>query len=181
MKARLLFLGGLPGAGKSTLSEALARNVLSVEAVNAGSLIPEARLSSGMSERQHTIIDAVDTLRQRLSARSLILDGHYTLQTEDDVSRVDPQLFVELGVDDYCILVTDPALIATRLRQRAPASTRWWDGTTDQLVAFQDLELEHARIVAGEAGKPLNVLTGDGYDHLLGLVVSGRDDGEGSR
>jgi adenylate kinase len=173
MTSRLLFLGGLPAAGKSTLSESLARDIPSLAAINAGSLIPKDRLSLDVTERQRSIIEAVSALRRPDTAPSLILDGHYTLQAGVDVSRVEPRFFVELGIDDYFILLQAPELIATRLRQRAPASNRWWDGTSGQVAALQDLELAHAREVASLAGKPLHALTGDRYDQLR-VLVEGR-------
>jgi adenylate kinase len=165
---RIVFLGGIPGSGKTTLARGIATRTGAVH-VTAGDLIRAARRDAESSGRirVHGAADAgdnqqllVDGFRRLVatSDASFLLDGHFVVPSENGPIPVRPEIFVALGVHALAVLLVDPQVSRARLRERGEQA-RWWDGSADSLRILQDLELEAARGAAVALGVNVHELS----------------------
>lgn len=155
----LIFVGGIHGAGKTALCEALAESIGAVH-YSAGRII-QNRLAAEQTGRDKTVSDvnanqrallaAVDELR--LSATSILLDGHFTVLSADGgVSEIPVEVFWSLQPRALIVVDTDPEEAAERIRKR--------DGTIyprSILEALRDSEIRHAQVVSQALVVPLLV------------------------
>lgn len=149
----MIFLGGVHGVGKSSMcSEAVQRIGLTV--FGASAIIRAERQVPSVDSRtavrdvrgnQELLIEGV---RKRVlgSSGHFVLDGHFALRTLDGaIERIDPAVFVALGIDHLICVQDDPQAIAARLLDRDGAIHAW-----DEIAALQSEELDHAEYVSGE-------------------------------
>ena len=168
---RLVFLGGLPGCGKSTVGQALDRQGLAVHVV-AGALISDSQPTAGVYQRpvvdlpnaestQSLIVDRLKRLRWNLGTSSILLDGHFVVPTPNSLYRVSLNVFESLQIDKFAMIHCDPDLAFKRLRARG--QREWWNASVDQITAYQHEELAHAHAIASALGRQLHVIdsTGD--------------------
>jgi adenylate kinase len=159
MDRSIAFLGGIPGTGKTTLSEAVARATGCVH-VKASQLIregrsvlaerPEVRDRSDADLNQRFLIAGLERL-YAVDGRPILIDGHFVVPTNEGMYAVPPVVFEALRPSSVALLELDPGICATRLRARdiLPA---WWDGTVDSLELLQREEracFERVRRVLG--------------------------------
>ena len=178
---RILFVGGVHGVGKTTLSKTLGQR-LSLPHYSAGTLISERKQDLATSDKavadvsgnQDVLVEALKSLI--LPERILILDGHFCLlDKEARIQRVSLETFRLLGPIAAIIVHDDPSLIQERLMER---DGRQYD--VDQIERFQKAEIEHALNVAERFGVPTQLFRSTQTDeaqefirsHLLGETES---------
>lgn len=172
---RLIFIGGVHGAGKTTLSCRVAE-ILGAEHVTAGDLIKAAAIPAGTSAIR--IVDKavanVDANQERLlrglysycaqlqSAKAqpcgLLLDGHFCLlDPMEHATKIPFHVFDKLRPVAILLIETDPETVAHRLIAR--------DGSAPSIEALRALteqECAHAASVAKRLHAPMYRTAGDG-------------------
>lgn len=157
---RLCFVGGVFGAGKSTLCQEIART-LPARHVKASELIqfqPQSTDSTGKAvdrvhENQKRLVEALDALR--LQAGIILLDGHYCLwNSNHSVIPVSLETFRRLNPSALVLVDVAAHAAVGRLYQR--------DGNfldPGLLQTLLEAERAQARAVAAALDVPL-VVTG---------------------
>ena len=124
---RIVFLGGIPGAGKTTLAQKLAINGLCVH-VRASQLIrdaraleverPEVQSPSESDDNQELLVRAFEEVRAK-ARTPIVLDGHYVIPTTTGPVRVADNIFARLAIDVAALIEED-----TRKKSRTAASQK---------------------------------------------------------
>lgn len=160
----LVFLGGPPAAGKSTVAAAVRTHFPRVIVVNAGAFIRSRLGAGGAGDRvpvadgaaatrlQEILVDAVGELRRSVDG-PILLDGHFAVPTPGGPQPVDTAVFAGLGCTTLVQLDATAAELAERLLRRGGAA--WWDGSIGMLDDLRDTDLRQARLVAEGLGLPL--------------------------
>lgn len=155
----LIFVGGIHGAGKTTLCRKLAETIDATH-YSAGQLIqdwlttesPSHKPVESVDGNQRALVAAVDEIR--LSHGTVLLDGHFTLLTSrGGISEIPIKVFKTLQPVVLLLLDTQPREVVTRLRAR--------DGIEydESLFSeFRDREISHAKAVSRTLGVRLEVL-----------------------
>ncbi|NMM06120.1 ATP-binding protein [Polaromonas sp.] len=162
----MIFLGGVHGVGKSSMCfEAAQRIGLTV--FGASAIIRAERQAPSVDSRtavrdvrgnQELLIQGVRK-RGPESSGHFVLDGHFVLRTLDGaIERIDPAVFVALGIDYFICIQDDPQAIAARLLDRDGAILM-----VDDIAGLQSEELDHARYVSRELKIRLDVI--QAFDH----------------
>ncbi len=162
----MIFLGGVHGVGKSSMcSEAAQRIGLTV--FGASAIIRAERQVPSLDSRtavrdvrgnQELLVQGV---RKRVpeSSGHFVLDGHFALRTLDGaIERIDPAVFVALGIDHFICIQDDPQAIVARLLDRDGAIH-----AVDEIADLQSEELDHAEYVSGKLTIQLDVI--QAFDH----------------
>lgn len=195
MSTTVIFLGGIPGAGKSTLGRQLQNALPTLLHLSAGELLAAelgqrssrhllAEVHDGeraavratasdqeQAERFQDII--IEGFRRRRSAHRgpILLDGHFVVPTLTKFHPVTTHVFRQLGVVRLALLDVRLAQIGRRLRMRG--ETHWWDGSLSRLRCIYQAEAEHARSMARALGVDLveipEGLPWDRVSSLLGI------------
>lgn len=120
----LFFLGGVHGAGKSSVASALATR-LPARALSASALIRQEGVEPSTSDKrvndiagnQERLLRALS--RYREPGTAIILDGHYCLRAESgEPVALTVDVFRRLCPDALLLLEDDPDAIAERLGER---------------------------------------------------------------
>jgi adenylate kinase len=179
----IVFLGGIPGAGKTTLGRQLQTTVPALLHLGASELLRagleragaerglvalparESRDTSpglvrpiagdrAQAERFQEII--VEEFHRRRAAHEgpILLDGHFVVPTRGGHHPVSLEVFQQLGIARLARLDVSPDVAGLRLRGRGNDAP-WWDGTVAGLERIQQAEAAHARHVALALGRAL--------------------------
>ncbi len=166
----ILFVGGVPGAGKTTACRALVDRTPGASHVGAGTLIQtvvsgaEAQYSRPTVRDQRSatayqeLLVAEFTLQRAVATGHLILDGHFVVPTSAGLQPVSPGVFRRLHVQVLALVHAPVDTVVERLRARGAAT--WWDGGRHAIERFMELERAHANAVARTLGLRL-VYVGD--------------------
>ena len=169
----MIFLGGVHGVGKSSMC-AEAAQVIGLTVFGASAIIRAERQVPSIDSRtavsnvagnQELLIQGV---RKRVpkSSGHFVLDGHFALRTLDSaIERIDPAVFLTLGIDHFICIQDHPRAIAARLLERDGAMH-----AVDEIAALQSAELDHAAYVSRELKIRLDVLQAfdrDGFEACL--------------
>jgi adenylate kinase len=163
---RLVFLGGIPGCGKSTVGQALERQGLAIHVV-AGALIDGSQPTVGVYQRpvvdlpdaadtQSLIVDRLRRMRRGLDTCNVLLDGHFVVPTRSGLYHVSSHVFESLQIDRIAMIHCEPNLAFERLRARG--QREWWNASVAQMTAYQHEELAHAYAIASALGRQLHVI-----------------------
>ena len=150
-EGKLIFVGGIHGAGKSTLCSRCCHDA-GYEHLVASTLIRDIKPSSLDSNKQvHNIPKNQDILITALSQvrqpeKNYLLDGHFTLLDDKGAVRPIPvSTFEAIKPDELIIVIESPKTIAERLELR---DRKKYD---EQLLEnMQKSEIKHANRI-GEA------------------------------
>ena len=183
MNATVMFLGGIPGAGKTTLGRHLQATVPALLHLGASELL-RAGLQRGQGARGLDALPAhgaqdmssvlvrpiaddraqashfqetiVEEFRRRRAAHEgpIVLDGHFAAPTRTGPHLVSLEVFRQLGIERFARLAVSPEIAALRLRERGGEAS-WWDGTVASLERIQQAEAAHARLVVRMLGREL--------------------------
>jgi adenylate kinase len=172
MRQPIVFVGGVHGAGKTTICRLIAEAYPAVH-VTAGALIREAvdaghivtvgaqdKAVPDVDANQAVLLTALEVYRTRTAedVRLLLLDGHFSL-TDAGGTLVDVPLavFREIGPCAVLLVETDPATVHQRLAVRAV------DAPSPETIArMGSRERECAATIADALDIPIWVVGGDG-------------------
>lgn len=163
-----MFIGGIHGAGKTTISQKAAA-LLSAAHASAGSLIAEAGRGrpvtvSAASKAVHDVdgnqallLLGLSALRAR-TTHPVLLDGHLCLMgATGEITEIDLEVFRSIEPTALLLVVSDPAIVHARLSERG--------GDVPSLDVVQRLsarEAAHAAAVATALRIPTIKARGDG-------------------
>lgn len=162
MTAPVIFVGGAPGTGKSTIAAEVGRLFPGVRCLTAGQLIRQRLGGTGRYVRppvedesraaffQDLLVTEFARIRKREVMVAWLLDGHYAVPTPDGPAPVAPEVFERLGVTHLALAVQPLDTIQARLRARGGAA--WWDGGTASLRALVHADEAQACTVAAHTG-----------------------------
>lgn len=158
-QARVVFLGGVHGVGKSTLAK-LCQG-FGIEHLRAGDLIKSAANDARFDDRKYVkdIGGNQSILITALQARTkdggtYLLDGHFTLfSNQGKVEKIPMDTFAAIKPASMALVVDNPEAIASRINSRDKAGH-----DAKQLSAMQEQEIEHARAVSTALGIPLTLI-----------------------
>lgn len=165
MMSPVVFVGGAPGTGKSTLSRELERFYPSVRCVNAGQMI---RRQLGIGDRylrppvedearaaflQELLVAEFRRIQEHEPSALWLIDGHYAVPTRAGPVSVAPHVFERLGVTRLALVSNRLEVIGARLRLRGGAA--WWDESDVSLRTLIEADEAQAREVAACMRLPL--------------------------
>jgi adenylate kinase len=172
MAQPIVFVGGVHGAGKTTLSRWLA-DELPAAHVTAGALIREAAVSGhvvtvgaqgkavpDIEANQVALLRGLSVFQARRvnDPRTLLLDGHFTLlNPAGEIVEVPPGIFTAIAPVAILLIEADPAIVSERLAARAP------DAPPVEVIArLAARERERATATAAALKVPIFSVAGDG-------------------
>lgn len=178
MKPPIIAIVGLSGVGKSTLLKGIAARV-PIQHLQASALIKQAReelskVSVSADQLRHAnIADNQALLIQGFkramdpTAHVVVLDGHTIIDTPSGLVRIEPDVFSQVGVQQFVFLAAPPALIYAR---RAGDATRTRPARTEEeLREHQHQALLSAFESAQHLDVPLTVITANQIGVLVEL------------
>ncbi|SEA76772.1 ATP-binding protein [Alkalimonas amylolytica] len=155
MKREVIFIGGIHGAGKSTLCSKLVSN-LQIPHYSASQLIKNAneglfkkdKTVTDVSKNQDVLLSAIDEF---VSEPCFLLDGHFALFDSDhNVQLVPAATFASMGLTAICVVTCDVNVVLERIATR--------DGIRHDKSAYETLnhsEIAHAKVIAERLNIPL--------------------------
>jgi len=159
MSGKLVFIGGVNGVGKTTLASLLAPSIAFTHLTASRLIRPHlpvgtpahAQNIADLSFRQTCLLTSL----QKQNMANIVLDGHYTIQTQADGVQLMPARDFKAIKPHLLVLLRDePAHIFARLTKR--------DGLAlplEAIAAHQAREQAHAIDISAELAVPLMVLT----------------------
>lgn len=165
--SRLVFLGGVHGAGKTTISGKVA-SLLSAAHASAGSLIAGASRSrvitvSAVSKavadvdgNQTLLLQGLASLRARI-AHPLVIDGHLCLiEATGEITEIAVEVFRSMEPAAMLLVVSDPVIVRERLSERGGEVP-----SLDVVKTLSTREAAHAAVVAEALKVPIFHARGD--------------------
>ena len=183
MPQPIVFVGGVHGSGKTTLSRLLAEMVPAAH-VTAGALIREAAAPShvvtvgpqdkavpDVAESQAVLLRGLSAYRQRAAGdgRPLLLDGHFTLlNASGDVVDVPTDVFRAIAPVAVLLVEATARTVQERLAARATDAP-----SLEIIERLAERERQRAIATSEALGVPIWTLAGDGSaeKEALGVVV----------
>jgi len=161
----IVFVGGIHGAGKTTVSSRLAV-ALSASHVTAGMLIREtasSKASGGWSKavsdvnaNQELLLRGL-ALHRRQASGPIVLDGHFSLMDPTGIVVAIPMdVYTAIAPIAIVLIEADTAVVHSRLLRR--------DGAAPPLATIESLsdrERTHARAVSRALDIPMFAVRGD--------------------
>lgn len=174
MNQPLIFVGGIHGAGKTTLSRHLAA-MLVAEHVTASALIRAAASATDVvtAGAGRKAVPDVDANQERLlrglrahrtqgtlvpgPSRGMLLDGHFCLlDLAGRVTEIPPAVFEAIDPVAVLLVAASPGMVVRRLSERDGGAP-----PLEMIVAFAALECAHATAICARLGIPLYHASGD--------------------
>jgi len=163
----IVFVGGVHGAGKTTMSRRLAV-ALAASHVTAGTLIRETAnyetITAGIGNKAVPDVNANQELllrglaQYRRSATGLIvLDGHFSLMEPSGATVAIPVgIFLAIAPIAIVLVKSDPRVVHSRLLQRDGAAP-----PLERISSFSESERVHAQAVSTALNVPMFIVRGD--------------------
>lgn len=166
---KLIFIGGVHGSGKTTIGSKAALR-LGADFKSCSQIIRAERQTQTVSTpgiadvevNQRALIAGLKRLRS--SSATVMLDGHFTLKTQNDgIQPIPLSVFEAMLPDELFLVETSSSSISIRLASRdgvvIPEAT---------IIHHQEQERRFAELVSQHFGRSLIVLNGDDDKaHLL--------------
>lgn len=159
VKREIVFLGGIHGTGKGTVSQVLcAKHKLKY--LSASELIKWKEINHDISNK--TINNVTETQKRLISRLSevcvpekkYLLDGHFCLlNSELKPIRVDLEIFKEINPCMLLIMIVEPKIIKERLMTRDQK-----DYDLETLINMQNEEEKYANEIAVKLNIPLHCI-----------------------
>lgn len=167
----ILFVGGVHGAGKTTISSLLAERLRACH-VTAGQVIRETaganysvttapgnKSVSNVDANQELLLQGLDLCKARVGRGTIILDGHFSLLTSDEsVSVIPLSVFRAIAPVGVLLVESESAEIHARLLSRDPDHAP----SLSVLATLSVRERLHAQTVCADLEIPMEVVRGDG-------------------
>ena len=172
---KLIFIGGVHGSGKTTIGTKAALH-LGADFKSCSQIIRAERQTQTVSTpgiadvevNQQALIAGLKRLRS--SSVMVMLDGHFTLKTQNDGIQPIPISVFEAMLADVLFLVeTRSSSICSRLASRDGISP-----TEAEILEHQEHEHRFAELVSRHLGRQLVVLNGDNDDAHLAVASAVR-------
>lgn len=144
-KLKYIFLSGIHGVGKSTLSKKI-QELLDIQTVTVSNLIKQAgknfdsynKETKNISKNQELWKNELNNLD--LGKSKLLLDGHFCLlDSERNIVLLPFETFNDTNMDKIIVMKNRPELIRDRLFERDQI-----DYSIDFLQKFQDFEIQQS-------------------------------------
>ncbi len=173
----LIFIGGVHGSGKTTIGTKAALR-LGADFKSCSQIIRGERQTQTVStpgiadveQNQRALIAGLKRLRSSLV--TVLLDGHFSLKTQNDGIQPIPLSVFETMLPDVLFLVeTSSSSICSRLTSR--------DGiisSETEILEHQEYERRFAALVSRHLGRPLMMLNGendDAHNTIVNAVPKG--------
>ena len=167
MTSAIIFVGGIHGAGKTTVSSRLAV-ALSASHVTAGTLIRECAssetITAGVGNKAVPDVNANQqlllrglALHRRRESGPIVLDGHFSLMDPTGIAVAIPtDVYKTIAPIAIVLIEADSGVVHSRLLQR--------DGAAPPLAVIEslsDCERTNARAVSRALKIPMLELRGD--------------------
>lgn len=157
--SRIIFISGVHGVGKGTLSEQVSLNT-GITSFTASNLISEQKKSP--TDNQKNVIDAeknqqhlVTSIHKKLSLHEdLILDGHFTLWRNRELLAIPLSVFKNIPIKAIILVEEKPETIEKRLTKRDGFSR-----SIEELSEAIKQENNHARFVQKKLKVPMITVT----------------------
>ncbi|MCP3024536.1 ATP-binding protein [Cupriavidus basilensis] len=158
----VLFVGGVHGVGKSTMCSPVAQELGAaymsasdlIKAEKASAVAREGKLVANVLSNQELLIQAFGKRLRQSQASFVILDGHFALRdTTKTIQQLPVDLYSSLGITGFACIFDYPSAIAERISERDSRPT-----TAHEVSELQEIELQHAKLVAHTLGKPLQLI-----------------------
>lgn len=168
----MLFIGGIHGAGKTTICEKVF-TPLGYRCLTASKLIAAYGRRSDREKRVDNISNNQVALTKQLILEKrkycrLLLDGHFTLiNSQGDIEPIDFEVFKEMSPTLLVLVKENPKIIAERLTKRDGKKWR-----ISFLKSFQKSEELHARKIAEELDIPLRIVDGNLKPSVIAKMVT---------
>ena len=166
---RLIFIGGVHGSGKTTIGNKAALRS-GADFKSCSQLIRAERQTQTVSTpgiadvemNQRALVAGLKRLR--CSPGTVMLDGHFSLKTQNNgIQPIPLSVFDAMLPDELFLVETSSSSISIRLASR--------DGVVipeTAIIEHQEQERRFAGLVSKHLGRPLIVLNGDDDNaHLL--------------
>jgi adenylate kinase len=167
----ILFVGGVHGAGKSTISALLAQRLPAFH-VTAGQLIretaradyfvtiaPGSKTVANVEANQQLLLRGLEFYKTRIGPGIILLDGHFSLLSADgDVSMIPVSVFRAIAPIGVLLVETESVEIHRRLLNRDADQVP----SLAVLALLANRERVQAQAVSTDLGIPMEVVRGDG-------------------
>lgn len=173
MFKNIIFVGGIHGAGKSTLCIPEAQ-ILGREYLSASEVLRWNEISNSIENKN---VENVSFTQDRLVAglkniikenKTYILDGHFCLfDACGTVARIPESTFVQMNPTAFLVIVNDPKVIAARLQQRD--NRKYIDS---HLAEKQQEEIEYAKILAAKLDIPIYILPANNKSEIHEILLT---------
>jgi adenylate kinase len=174
MDRAVVFLGGAPATGKTTLAAGVSAGDTCLH-LKASQIIREAK---GLDAERPFVSDAEDARSNQelllagfrrfasLDRRAILIDGHFVVPPSAGLYDIDIDVFWQMGVTAIALVEATVQVCAGRLRRRASPAL-WWDGEDGSLAELHERERARASVVAHSLGIPFIEPTPDALSHCL--------------
>jgi len=154
----IIFLGGVHGVGKTTLSRRLSSKN-DIFYCTAGDLIRSSGADMDARKKQvanpngnqDKLIAAFERVRDKEIPKSIILDGHFAIyDAKGFIVEIDVDVFIALKITRIICMFDEPNIIARRLFER--------DGVLPNIgsiSALQEAEVKNSKKVATILNLPI--------------------------
>ena len=175
----IVFLGGVHGAGKTTIGRQLAVS-LHTSHVTAGHLIREmesavaaaaantSKVVADVDANQDKLLRGLAFYRAHIGKGGIILDGHFTLfSSNETVAEIPLVIFRQIDPLALVLVETDAAVIHARLMKR--------DGKAPSHAAIATLaasESGHALTISRSLEIPVFLVDGDSSFDVIEKSIS---------
>jgi adenylate kinase len=166
----ILFVGGIHGAGKSTICGAVAEQFgalhvtaskLIKQAAAAGytvTVAPESKSVPDVDQNQALLLQGLERFKKTSGEHSIILDGHFCLlDSESKFAVVPAAVFRAISPVALLLVETDAAVVRARQESRNASHLP----SIDQIAAHASAERLQAQTVSALLSIPLEIVRGD--------------------
>jgi len=169
--AKTIFVAGVHGVGKTYLCESVAH--LGLNFASASSIIKNElsetnwtkdKVVSDADKNQVALVSGVEKIKKSEASKSLLLDGHFVLRTQNGFLTLDHSIFAALNLDAVLLIEDDAEKVALRLENRDSV-----DAPKD-LKDFLQLERAQAEKFITDRGKPFFVIKSGDTDSFVKAV-----------
>lgn len=156
----ITFVAGVHGSGKSTYCK-FEKEKTGIAHFSCSEIIKEKR-KLGEQKKKLKIAknveanqpDLIDYLNNEIEESEIILDGHFSLFTENyEIHALSKKTFLAIPIKSIIITIADPKCIVDRLLLR--------DGVkhpVEHINKLQDVELSRAKLISSELGVRLIII-----------------------
>lgn len=170
MKGSIIFIAGVHGVGKGTLAKQVSKET-GISCFTASDLIKESKRAP--VDYQKNVIDAEKNqeylvsmvLEKTIVHDPLILDGHFTLWSDQEVFSIPIAVFQNLPIQAIILVEEPPETVGSRLSVRDGSSK-----TVEQIAQALKRERDRAMLVQQELGVPMLTVSSNQSNKVSGWI-----------